>query len=234
MIAGAALSLPYFLQMILNTTPYFQIQPYHDVSGIIRVHFLVNSPFGFDFSRYINYGFRMLASDFAFFLAAIILWTLAMSFLLNDSKKRWQLFPVVISIGFTLPVIVFTLSIFETSKTFFWITSILNNPLAIYSLLMIALGIVFGIKKLMHLIIPGLIGYFLGYLVVVFVANQINNSQFDNLFIPTKKIINWLTIAQISRNLIWNFFVGIGVYATYAESRKFSHSLARFEDEATS
>ena len=86
----------------------------------------------------------------------------------------------------------------------------------------------------MHLIIPGLIGYYLGYIIIIFVVNQINNSQFENFFVPTEKIINWLTIAQISRNLIWNFFVGIGVYATYAESRKLSNSLARFKDEDNS
>jgi hypothetical protein len=231
LIAGIALSLPYLLQLILGLTPYFQIQPYQDGSGIIRVHSLINNPFGFDFSRYLNYGFKMLAVDFAIFLVTIILWTVAMSFVLNDGKKRWQLFPVVISIGFTLPVIVFTFSIFGTSKTFLLITSLLNNPLSIYGLLTIALGIVFGLKKLMHLLIPGLIGYYLGYIIIIFVVNQINNSQFDNFFVPTEKIINWLTIAQISRNLIWNFFVGIGVYATYAESRKLSQSLARFDDD---
>jgi hypothetical protein len=109
------------------------------------------------------------------------------------------------------------------------VAGFLNNPLSIYLLLSLALGITFGIKKLSHLIILGLFGYFLGYLILVYVINQITNTRFENL-VPIARIVNWLTFAQIAKNLIWNFFIGIGVFSTYAEARKLSNSFARFDD----
>ena len=77
--------------------------------------------------------------------------------------------------------------------------------------------------------IPGLIGYFLGYLFLEYVSYQITNSQYENV-VPAERIVNWFSLVQIAKNLIWNFFVGIGVFATYAEARKLTDSVARFED----
>lgn len=225
-IAGIVLSLPYFWQLFAGSNAYCHIQPYHDASGFIRVSLTIDNPYGFNFIRYVDNGFKLLIMDLIIRFIAIGLWTFFMCFLLNDTKKRWQIFPLAISIGFTLPVMVFTISFFNPSRFF---TGLLNNPLTIYLLLTIALSITLGIKKLMFLLIPGLIGYSIGYLVLVYMTNQIMRVQFVNI-VPTEKIINWLTFSQITQNLIWNFFIGIGVYATYGSTRKLAQSFAHFED----
>ena len=229
LLAGLALSLPYILSIFLSTSPYIQIQPYYDQAGILRCHFSLGNPYGFELGRYINYGFKKLVPDSIIFLLAVTLWTVCMSFLLNDTKKKWQVFPIVISFGFTLPIIIFSFSIFTASKILTSLVEIFSNPITIYILLGFALGVTFGKKKIMHLLIPGVIGYFLGHFILAYVSFQIKYSQFDNV-VPIERIVNWFSLVQIAKNLILNFFIGIGVYATYAEARKLSDSVARFED----
>ena len=229
LLAGLALSLPYILSIFLSTSPYIQIQPYYDQAGILRCHFSLGNPYGFELGRYINYGFKKLVPDSIIFLSAVTLWTVCMSFLLNDQKKKWQIFPIIISFGFTLPVVIFSLSIFTPFKILTMLVGVLNTPMTVYILLSFALGLTFGKKKIMHLMIPSIIGYFLGYLLLKYVSSQIANSQFDKI-VPTERIVYWLSLVQITKNLIWNFFIGIGAYAAYAEARKLSDSVARFED----
>lgn len=228
-VAGIALSLPFWLSLFLKNISYFHIQSYYDHLGMVRIKLTIDNPFALNLCHYLGDSFKRLALDLAIFLAAINLWTFFICFLLNDTKKRWQIFPITITTGFTLPVVIFTFSIFTASKFFVTLNNILNNPLSIYFLLSFALGIIFSIKKLMYLIIPGLIGYFIGHAILVYVTNQIAIIQFS-AEIPTERIINWLTLIQITKNLIWGFFIGIGVYATYAKARKLADSIAHFED----
>uniref|UniRef100_A0A7C6EBV5 Uncharacterized protein n=1 Tax=candidate division WOR-3 bacterium TaxID=2052148 RepID=A0A7C6EBV5_UNCW3 len=229
LLAGIALSLPFLLSLFFKNISYFHIQPYYDHFGKMRINLTMDNPYGLDFTRYLGDSFKRLALDLAIFLAAINLWTFFMCFLLNDTKKRWQIFPITITVAFTLPVVLFTFSLYTSSKFFFNLNSVLNNPFAIYFLLSIALSIIFGIKRIMYLIIPGLIGYFIGYLILVYVTNQVANIKFIS-DIPTEKMTNWLTLIQITKNLIWGFFIGIGVYATYGQARKLADSIAHFED----
>lgn len=232
MLAGIALSLPYFCQIIFRTCPYIQIHPSFHSSGLIRCLINFVNPYGLELTRYIEQGFGLIVPDLIIFLVTIILWTLCMSFLMNDSKKRWQLFPSTITFGFTLPLVIFTLSIFVVSNALTIIAKIINNPITSYLLLSFALGIIFGKKKILYIMIPGALGYFLGYLIVVYVTHQITNSQFERI-IPTTRIITLLSLAQIAKNLVWNFFIGIGVFATYSDARRLSDSVARFEDTKT-
>ncbi|MDH5186414.1 MAG: hypothetical protein OEZ20_10665 [candidate division WOR-3 bacterium] len=228
-IAGIGLSFPYLIQIFCGTTSYVKIQPYHDYSGIVRCQFWLSNPYGFNFSRYLDHGLPVFATDAAIFLMAILLWTSFTSILLNEEKKRWQIFPLTITFGFTIPILVFTLSMLLFSRTLMVMVGFLNNPISIYVLLILALSFTFGLKKLMYLMIPGLFGYFIGFLLLTYIGSQISNYQFEK-FVPAERIANWLTLTQISKNLIWNFFLGIGMYATYAKSRKISESFARFEN----
>jgi len=229
LVAGIALSLPYILQIILGNTSYVKFQPYRDISGLIKCNFWLENPYGLDFFRYINYGFNVLLPDLVIFFVAVLLWTFLMSLLINDAKKQWQIYPLTITFGFTIPVMVFTISIFTGSQPLQAVAKLVSQPIAIYLLLSFALGIVFGKKKIIYFLLLGLFGYFIGYLLLVYVTNQIINSQFEKA-VPTERFANWLSLVQIAKNLIWNFFIGIAVFVAYGEVRKLSSSFARFED----
>ncbi|MEO0114735.1 MAG: hypothetical protein ABIK93_04610 [candidate division WOR-3 bacterium] len=232
LLAGIALALPYLFSLIFGATVYFTVQPYYDHSGAIRVNPTIANPYSLDFCRYIGKSFTQLLTDLAIYLVAINLWSFFMSWLLNDTKQRWQFFLSAITIGFSLPVIVFTLSIFTDINLFDRLNGILNNPIAIYLLLSFALGITFGPKKLMDMVIPSLIGYLIGHLILIYAVAQISKISFDSL-VSTGYITNWLLLIQILKNLIWNFLLGLGVYSTYRGARKLTDSLAHFENRKT-
>ncbi len=229
LVAGIALSLPYLLQLLLGKTSYVKFQPFRDVSGLMKCNFWLENPYGIDFIRYVNYGFNVLLPDLVIFFVAILLWTFLMSFLINETKKQWQIYPLTMTFGFTIPVLLFTISIFSGSESLQALAKLVSQPIAIYLLLSFALGIVFGKKKIIYFLLLGLLGYFLGYLLLAYVTNQIASSQFEKV-VPTQRLANWLSLVQIAKNLIWNFFIGIGVYIAYGEVRKLSSSFARFEE----
>jgi hypothetical protein len=229
LVSGIALSLPYILQILLGSTSYVKFQSYRDISGLIKCNFWLENPYGLDFFRYVNYGFNVLLPDLVIFFVAVLLWTFFMSLLINETKKQWQIYPLTMTFGFTIPVLLFTISIFTGSEVLQGIAKLVSQPIAIYLLLSFALGIVFGKKKIIYFLLLGLFGYFLGYLLLSYVANQITNSQFEKA-VPIEKLANWLSLVQIAKNLIWNFFIGIGVYIAYGDVRKLSGSFARFEE----
>lgn len=232
LLAGIALALPYLFSLIFRANVYFTVQPYYDHSGAIRVNLAIANPYSLDFCRYVGKSFMQILTDLAIYLVAINLWSFFMCWLLNDPKQRWQFFLSAITIGFSLPVIVFTLSIFTDINFFDRLNSILNNPIAIYLLLSFTLGITFGLKKLMYMIIPSLIGYLIGQLILIYAVAQISEISFESP-VPTGHIKNWLMLIQILKNLIWNFLLGLGVYSTYRAARKLADSLAHFENRKT-